>query len=109
MKVLLEILCGFATAAAFFLFEPFLLGLDQTWRFAGAGATFFAVVGLAMYVNKKITHTPQRARRVLTGNDARKDLSVDIDGLDATRAEGKVISDNKSGGKTTITVKNSKL
>lgn len=111
MNAVASVLASVAAAAAFFLLEPFLLGLAEPWRFAGTGVVLALAAGLSLYFNKSVGQkgSADGVRKVMSGNKADTDLSVDVDGLDTTQANGKVLADNKSGGKTTIKVKNSKF
>lgn len=109
MQIIIGVLISLAAALVFFVIEPFLLGLDETWRRVGAGAVFLVVVGIVAVLQKFKSDPSKDPRSFAERNEAGKDLSIELDKVRAKDGSGNIASDNKSGGKTTIKISDSDL
>lgn len=106
MTVVANVLVSVAAAVLFLLVEPYLLGLDQPWKSIAA----LIVVIVACSVAHMLGRAKKAEKlRVLTENEAGKDLRVKADGIEVTSKEGDILSGNKAKGTVVIDVSDSKL
>lgn len=109
MRVIIEVLIGFAAAVAFFIVEPMLLGLGETWRMVAAALVFAIVISLTLVLSKFYLDKPSEFRSIGVGNKSKKGLDIEIGNVKTKGGSGNIASQNVSGGNTTIKISDSEI
>lgn len=109
MQVIIGVLISFAAAVVFFVVEPMLLGLDETWRTIAAALVFVIIIGITFILNRFRSDSPRDPRSIGVGNKSKKDLDIEIDKVKAKGGSGNIASQNESGGNTKIRISDSDL
>ncbi|MBO1326011.1 hypothetical protein K2X14_13795 [Acetobacter sp. TBRC 12305] len=109
MSVIADLLIGLASAFLFALLEPYLLGLAPPWKWASAVAVLIGAGVIAHLLRRAKPDSSEKARQILTGNNAGEDMEIIANNVDATGSQGAVLAENKAEGKVKINISDSKF
>ena len=109
MQVVIGVLISFAAALGFFVVEPMLLGLDESWRLIAAAIFFVTLIGITHFLIRAQSRSPKEPQSIGAGNTAKKDLDIEFNNLKVEGRSGNIASDNKSGGNMNIKISDSEV
>ncbi|MDF0599151.1 hypothetical protein P1J78_00265 [Psychromarinibacter sp. C21-152] len=109
MQVIIGVFISFAAALLFFLVEPMLLGLSETWRTIAAVIVFVVVIGITFYLHWRTSGSSKEPRSIAMRNKSKKDLDIEMKNVKAKDGSGNIASENESGGNTKIKISDSDL
>ena len=109
MQVVIGVLISFAAALGFFVVEPMLLGLDESWRLIAAAIFFVTLIGITHFLKRAQTRSPKEPQSIGAGNTAKQDLDIELKNVKAKHGSGNIASDNKSGGNMNIKISDSEV
>jgi uncharacterized membrane protein len=109
MQVIIGVLISFAAALLFFLVAPMLLGLSETWRTIATVIVFVITIGISFFLHRRSARSSNELRSIAMRNKSKRDLDIEIRGVEAKKGSGNIASDNESGGNMKVKISNSDL